>query len=526
MSCCAKTGPWRPGYRSTAATPAPAPVVPARVNTPMVIDTVYQTAPAPATTPIGITVPFDPTTRNTAFRIYNTAAGYVMTGIATASATQPIVTGPELNIGAVRVNKVTGALDLTYGIAGKTVTTFIPPFGPTSGTDAHPGGLLLPGDEIYTLGSAQFGSGGNDLYAAVVKLDVNGFLANDFGSNVQGIFDGSGLFSHDLDPRGRNDELFSGVLDRKGNLVTTGFSNPNIATGAGPAFNFGTVRVTPRGVVDPTFGVNGVVLSDIASSPGILPTDDRASAIMMDGDKIIVGGRTKYLNSYTTASPPIPTPATQLPFNFALIRYNPDGSVDETFGNYTGQPYRNLSTEKGKVIHNFGFFGNYLNSQLIQMIPLGAGKFMAYGRTGPGVGSPAVYGDTEFIAARYFTNGMLDTTYGTNGIIRIPYLTNAVLVFEFAAIDPVTQYSYMVGRTRAVATDLDNGIIVRLTPDGALDPTFGTGGIWNFLPVDSGYPFTIFRCVIVDTDGSVVISGDAGVDGNDSNYFSFKLRPA
>jgi uncharacterized delta-60 repeat protein len=76
------------------------------------------------------------------------------------------------------------------------------------------------------------------------------------------------------------------------------------------------------GSPDPTFGTNGIVRTGLAS-------DARAMAIQADG-KIVVAG-------YTAGTK----------YNFALVRYNTDGTLDNTFG--TG----------GKVITPIGTFSDF-----------------------------------------------------------------------------------------------------------------------------------------------------------------------
>jgi uncharacterized delta-60 repeat protein len=514
---CVRT--WRP-LRAPAVVAPPAPAGPLRVNAPMVIDPLYTNR----------VVDFAGG-RDSAYYITEMPQGYVMIGPVSAPATQPAPGPTQTNFGATRVNKITGALDTSYGIGGKTVTSF-PGFG--TGTDVPVSGVPV-GSELYVLGSAQFGTPApGNLLSAVAKLTTDGFLSNTFGSDINGAFNGGGLFYQDLDFRGVNDEFFRGVIDKQGRLLATGFSNPNQDVGAGPPFNFGLARILPNGTFDISFGTNGRVITDL-----IQGSDDRPNAIIMQGDKIVVGGRTKNLL--------LGIPPNTLPFSFGLVRYNSDGSIDETFGNYAGQPYNNLSITKGIVINNFGnpLVISPSNSMIIKMINVDPddekGKFLALGRHGnniPNTAPSPTLVTQEFIAVRYLADGMPDKTFGSNGVVTVGYRPGGVFEqfrlvdFQDGFVDPVTKYIYMVGRTQAGTTAGQTGdnspMIVRLSPNGQPDPTFGNDpnnpGVWVLTPAETGYASSIFRSVFVDYAGNVIVSGEAGPSAT-ADYFSMKFNP-
>src|SRR6476659_9103914 len=74
----------------------------------------------------------------------------------------------------------------------------------------------------------------------------------------------------------------------------------------------GAVGAAP-GDPDATFGGSGAVTTDITSG------DDTAFAITQQPDgKLVAGGRARLGTS----------------FDFGVIRYNPDGSLDPTFGGF------------------------------------------------------------------------------------------------------------------------------------------------------------------------------------------------
>ena len=82
-------------------------------------------------------------------------------------------------------------------------------------------------------------------------------------------------------------------------------------------------------------------------------------------------------------------PAEQRKGNVALARYNPDGSLDATFGN------------GGKVINDFG---QGLESYALELMIQPDGKIIIAGES-----------SYAFLVARYNSNGTLDTTFGNGG---------------------------------------------------------------------------------------------------------------
>jgi uncharacterized delta-60 repeat protein len=124
------------------------------------------------------------------------------------------------------------------------------------------------------------------------------------------------------------------------------------------------------GNLDATFGTSGIVTTDFSST-----NDNGAAAALQADGKIIVAG--------TTAS------------DFALARYNTDGSLDNTFG------------VNGKVVTSIAINGDQATSVAIQP----DGKIIA-GGVSYNVSSTL----NDFALVRYNTDGSVDTSFGNNGI--------------------------------------------------------------------------------------------------------------
>src|SRR5688572_13658083 len=124
------------------------------------------------------------------------------------------------------------------------------------------------------------------------------------------------------------------------------------------------------GSLDPTFGNDGKMTTDFGIA------DDEGFAVTMQSDgKIIVAGK-----SFNGSN-----------FDFALARYNSDGSLDPTFD------------IDGKVSTDFGGpdFGNAVAMQTDGKIILG--------------GSSSDDDNCKFALARYNGDGSLDMSFGTAG---------------------------------------------------------------------------------------------------------------
>src|SRR5262249_24482946 len=135
-----------------------------------------------------------------------------------------------------------------------------------------------------------------------------------------------------------------------------------------------TCAYNSDGSLDSTFGTGGLVTTDYSGG------NDVAQALVIQADgKLVAAG--------------YDTNGTQ---NFALARYNSDGSLDSTFGG------------TGKVTTDFSLGNDVAKVLAIQS----DGKFVAAGFTTPRFSSVP-----KFALARYNADGSLDTGFGTNGTV-------------------------------------------------------------------------------------------------------------
>ena len=326
-------------------------------------------------------------------------------------------------------------LDRSFGIEGKVTTAVGSVADAASAVALQTDGKIVVGGDSY--GSAP------DF--AVARYNPDGSLDSSFGTG--------GTVVHSFSP-GR-DSIFGLAIQPNGKIVTAGMAETT--TGNGP--DFIVARYNPDGSLDASFGVAGAVLTDFTRSPVNIAADVATSiAIQADG-KIVAAG---YSNSRND--------------DFALARYNPDGSLDPSFGS------------GGKVITDFG------GSERIHRILLDSnGRIVAAGDL---TGSAAL--------ARYMPDGTLDPSFGAAGHVTLNIQSNDNA--HAVALEPDGRI--VIGGY--VNQPLADFALVRVLPDGTVDPSFGSSGrvTTAFGPLNE-----IVAEVGIQADGKLVATGysDSGV---------------
>jgi uncharacterized delta-60 repeat protein len=156
---------------------------------------------------------------------------------------------------------------------------------------------------------------------------------------------------------------------------------------------------------------------------------------------------------------------------YHLVRYNADGTLDTAFGNGTGQVSLSGLNWLGRIAID------------------ASGRILI-----PGLG---------FSVGRFNADGSPDTTFGSNGVLTLNLGVNSSpnpTRFDGIALDSQGDI-LLTGESWNSSTNSDgNGVLVRLTPSGALDTSFGGG---------TGMVSTIFpraNNVAVDpTTGDIVV---------------------
>ena len=322
----------------------------------------------------------------------------------------------------------------------------------------------------------------------------------------------------------------------------------------------GRALMSHAGSPDGSFGVAGIVSTPFGAT-GSESNEVIGEAIQKDGKIVVVG----QVSSTTDLG--IPTATTTL---FAVARLNPNGTVDTSFGNhgivrlfptqgdYTGFSQAAASDVKiqtdGKLV--IGGEGGPGEVQVVRLNPngsfdasFGSGGVASFSfqlpagtsatRTQAEVGQIALQPDGKLVVsgiahdspsgslvnqgdlavARLTTAGTLDPTFHGTGQAVFPLAPRPDGIPQ--PLGPTGLAVQADGRLvvsvggQAVVNNMyvHEPVVVRLTADGSLDPSFGTSGqveIAASLVVPSGHDF-LGSALALQNDGKVVVVGT--VDG-------------
>jgi uncharacterized delta-60 repeat protein len=243
---------------------------------------------------------------------------------------------------------------------------------------------------------------------------------------------------------GGSDSAQAVVIQGDGRIVAAGLS------GAG---DFALARYTADGSLDPSFGSGGKATTDFGGF-------DAASALAVQPDgRIVAAGRSGS-------------------GDFALARYNADGSLDSTFGS------------GGKLTTDFGGFDGALAVALQT-----DSKIIAVG--GGGTGS-------DFALARYNADGSPDTSFGSGGIVPTDFGG-----FEAATAVAIQGDGKIVATGSTFSGGFQQFVLARYNGDGSLDASFGSGGM---VTTDFGLGSGFGGALTIQPDGKIVAAGRAGTD--------------
>jgi uncharacterized delta-60 repeat protein len=217
----------------------------------------------------------------------------------------------------------------------------------------------------------------------------------------------------------------------------------------------------PPGDLDTTFDGDGRVTTDFSGD------FDQADGVAIQSDgKIVAAGQAIGLTGN----------------DFALARYNTNGSLDTTFDG------------DGLVTTDIG--GG--NDQAFALAIQADGKTVAAGFT-------SVDGQTDFAVARYNTNGSLDTTFDLDGLVTTDFASGGD---EARAVAIQADGKIVVAGLSTVGS-LDFGL-ARYNMDGSLDTGFDADGkaTTNFAGNDDDA-----QSVAIQADGKIVAAGTVAVSG-------------
>jgi uncharacterized delta-60 repeat protein len=390
------------------------------------------------------------------------------------------------------VPTIAGSLDPTFGTGGQVLTNFGDFSNATSTAIQSDGKIVVAGTVINSA------NGRGDF--AVARYNSNG--------NLDTTFNGTGEVLTDVAYQGGF--ASSVVIQSDGKIVVAGQG-----TFAGGA----VVRYNSNGSLDTTFNGTGEVTT---------PTGITKVAIQSDGKLVAAGWTTLNFTSYayvarynadgsrdTTLNVPLvpmdtvyglglqsdgkivvagslSVSGTGTDFDFVVVRYNSNGSLDTTF-NGTGQ----------KLI-DFGGQRSFANSLAIQP----DGKIVVVG-----FGTTATVPYVSFDVARCNSDGNLDATFNGTGEVTTDFNGSRAAAYDVALQSD--------GKIVAAGYAEDPGItpqhfaLVQYNPDGSLDTNFNDTGK---VITDLGGGQSAAAGLAIQSDRRIVVAGYGANNGTTSDF--------
>ncbi|MCP3882225.1 MAG: hypothetical protein GY701_28110, partial [Sulfitobacter sp.] len=339
---------------------------------------------------------------------------------------------------------------------------------------------------------------------ALTRYNADGTLDTSFGG-------GDGILTTAI--ASGNDYAQTVAVQSDGNILVAGYS------WNGTDYQFAVTRYDTHGTIDTSFGVNGVVTKDLSTD------DDKAFGLAIQSDgKILVTGDEGDHNE------------------FAVVRYNTDGSLDASFGSGgvarvlipDGSPrgYGVVVQTDGKILlSGRAGSGGYAEFALVRLntdgsidtgfgggdgivsTSIGGGHDMGYGLAVHTDGTIVVAGylnaTNDFAAVRYNSDGSLDTTFDIDGKVVTDMGVSTVLA-QSVAIQADGKV-ILAGRCDSgIDTDFS---MVRYNTDGSLDTSFDFDGR---VITDFGNGADDARGIVIQSDGKILLVGQAS-NGTDDD---------
>lgn len=260
------------------------------------------------------------------------------------------------------------------------------------------------------------------------------------------------------------------ALQTDGKILLTGY----LADGM---YSCGLTRLNADGTTDATFGMIATTFGTAGIAPLLTSTIQGrcfAVAVQPDGKIVVAGSRQSMVDSNHTVIGPY--------LDFALARFNANGSIDSSFGN------------GGCVVSQLISLRSDQNVRSIALQP--DGKIVVAGST-LNVGSTR----SAFLIARYLPSGTLDLTFGTKGATG------------YGGVDEAQQLLLQPDGMMVVAgqvlsqssPEYYSFAVQRVNMSGALDTTFGEleGAASTRVGSSGSGAYT----AALQSDGKIVVAG-------------------
>ena len=333
-----------------------------------------------------------------------------------------------------------GKLDSTFDNDGKLTTTN------GSSDDDIKAVVIQPDGKIVVAGSSR--TGGN-MDFGLARFNTDGSL--------DVTFDGDGKLTTDVGST--EDYINAMAIQDDGKIIVAGYTKSGY-------YDFALARYNSDGSLDITFDADGIVTTTfIDGSPDFI-----AAMALQSNGKIFVAGSSFIGNND----------------DFALARYNINGSLDETFHG------------DGKRTIGVGGLNDVIGTMAIQT----DSKIVVAGISGP-----------DFALARYNSNGTLDASFDGDGKLTTS-IGSSNDVINAMAIQPDGKI-VVAGYTQDGSNSYKFAL-ARYNTNGSLDITFDGDGK---LTTAFGGWADIANSLVLMPDGKIVAAGY----GNSSGSWDFTL---
>jgi uncharacterized delta-60 repeat protein len=321
--------------------------------------------------------------------------------------------------------------------------------------------LLQPDGKILVSGNTLKPNGGSGKAVMVVaRFNSDGSLDTGFGTGGKTTIEFSS---------GANAESIA--IQSDGKIVLAGFSY------------FSLARLNTDGSLDASFGIGGMLTLNASIASGGI-SGAHAVAIqkvpaLTGEERILVGG---YASTASTS------------WDFALMRFKPDGTIDPTFGN------------NGRMITDFFGFEDQVRDLALDA----SNRIVAGGLTYIASDQCGAYVE-DLGLARYLENGSLDLSFNGTGLQHVDFYAGLDIGKEVAIQSDGK--IVMVGWARNDGNTITNFGVVRLNADGSRDASFGPRGdgvIGTDFPSSQTH-YSYANAVALQSDGKIVVGGTAEV---------------
>jgi len=238
-----------------------------------------------------------------------------------------------------------------------------------------------------------------------------------------------------------------------------------------PWSDFIVSRLNPNGSIDSTFANSGKLILSIGTGHDYL----RDIAIQSDG-KILLAGDSHDIG---------------VERSFTVVRLNPDGTLDDSFGN-------------NGIVRTYVISSVNVDNQLFSISLQPDNKILAAGRV--------LYTFIDMAMVRYNPNGTLDSSFGINGKVITHVNSTEPNYNGFTSIDDIlvqTDNTLIVVGWAGFNSSLNNYLLARYTSSGSLDSSFGQDGVVltpmaQFGLSASGHAHT----VALTSDDKIMVQGE------------------